>query len=203
METMTDYVVIKKQSSNIQPIEEIEPKNDKVAIFGTSKQFLERMHYRNNTKCVLAPEKAIMSEKSPTLFWASKGYSQTIVVQLIMTNLAALSEYSGVRNKITNFQLVELAEAIYERFLNYKVSELMLFFGMVRNGHFGDVGFTSFQPIRILEKIPAFFAYRNRILEREESRMSQAELERASLIASERKKKLEEKLNKLADGLRT
>lgn len=200
---MTGYTITRRPSSDIQPIEEIEPKNDKVAIFGTSRQFLQRMHHKNNTKCVLAPDKAIMSEKSPTLYWASKGYSQTTVVRLIMGNLVALSEYSGVRNKITDFQLVELAEAIYERFLNYKVSELMLFFGMVRNGHFGDVGFASFQPIRMLEKIPAFLAYRNRIIEREESRMSEEECQRAQEIATERKKKLEERLKKTADGLRT
>ena len=108
----------------------------------------------------------------PTLAELRTGYGDNIPVAWLIPQLYTLSEYSGCRDKLSEWQLMKCAESIIQEHYDLKVSELMLFFSRYCAGRYGHF-YGAVDPMLINEKLLAFRRERKDYLdkyEQEESR---------------------------------
>lgn len=73
----------------------------------------------------------------PTLAEINAAYGDTAAAQWLMIQLYAVSEYAGVKDKLTIGQAKTMAQLIAQDFYYLKISELMLFFRYLLNGTYG------------------------------------------------------------------
>lgn len=146
------------------------PKEERMLSFGTARDFGLRFAPANVGKCGLNPTASIVNKEAPTLFLMDRSYGQTVTTQWIMFFLVDLSEYSGLKNRITERQLTRLAEVLHQRFMHLKASEVMLFFSKLQSGEYGRIGYSTFDPFSITESIKSFLRYRSEIIYEHDSR---------------------------------
>lgn len=74
---------------------------------------------------------------APTLGTVSKAWGDNITESWLEMQLIDLSEFSGVKDKLSSFQLDSLAQVIIASWGHYKVTEMMLFFQQFKSGKYG------------------------------------------------------------------
>lgn len=72
-----------------------------------------------------------------------------------MIQLAELSEYAGVKEKLTTRQLTDTALLIQQMYGHFKVTELMLFFRQFKSGRYGRF-YGSVDPMLIMTALETF-----------------------------------------------
>lgn len=121
------------------------------AIFNPSEQLtLSRNHY----DCFFGsyPTLAALNH--------SPKYAPRVAERWLVVQLTNFSEYIGARNKLSDSALSECAARIAQNFFYLKVSEILLFFSMLKDQHFGDF-YGSVDPLKILSALRRdFLSYR-------------------------------------------
>lgn len=74
---------------------------------------------------------------APSLGVISKTWGENITEAWLEMQLIDLSEFSGVKDKLSTFQLDSISQVIMATWGYYKVSEMMLFFLQFKSGKYG------------------------------------------------------------------
>ena len=82
-----------------------------------------------------------------------------------MVQLQDLSEFSGVKDKISRKQLDQLSQIIRDKYYYLKVTELALFFYEYKAGTYGSF-YGAVDPIRITEALQKFMQHRSELIDR-------------------------------------
>lgn len=112
----------------------------------------------------------------PTLAEVRKEYGSKAPEVWLIPQLDNLSEYCGVKEKLSKQQLRQLAFTIATEFFYLKVSELMLFFHRFKSGRYGRF-YGSVDPLVITRALRDFIAERNNAIDIYEKEMKKKELE--------------------------
>lgn len=99
----------------------------------------------------------------PTLAQIKCSYKGNTPAMLVTAYLHSLSEYAGCKEKISEFQLKELASLIAAEWHFLKVSELALFFNDFKLGKYGKF-YGNFDPMAVTIAIRQFIIERNDFL---------------------------------------
>lgn len=92
----------------------------------------------------------------PTLAELDRIYFKGAASKWLIPQIQNISEFSGVKDKITEGQLEEIAYMIPLKYYYLKCSELMLFFFRLKYGDYGNF-YGSVDPVRIMELLGKFF----------------------------------------------
>ena len=106
----------------------------------------------------------------PTLNDVALAYGRTAPIQWLIAQLTNLSEFCGVKDKLTGDQTEELAWLLKGQYGYYKVTQFLVFFHDFKMGRFGKF-FGAVDPLVITSAIKEFDKERVRLiskLEREE-----------------------------------
>lgn len=79
----------------------------------------------------------LFTGKAPTLYDIQNAYSSETAEAWLGMQLMNLNEFANVGNKLTEFQLDDLAKCIAATFGHLKTTELMFFFHLFKCGKFG------------------------------------------------------------------
>ncbi len=101
-------------------------------------------------------------------------YGKGAAESWLMIQLNDLSEYSGVRLKLTTMQLEETARTILREYHYLKVTEIMLFLRKCKCGVYGKF-YGSVDPMVITSALRKFVAERGRAIDRIENARRAAE----------------------------
>jgi len=112
----------------------------------------------------------------PTLAEINTEYGRRTAKTWLIIQLYDLSEYCGVKEKLTGKPLEECAYVIATEFFHLKVSELMLFFHRFKSGKYGKF-YGSVDPLVICRSLREFVCERNNALDHYEKEERQKQLE--------------------------
>lgn len=101
----------------------------------------------------------------PTMALIRTTYGDNAPIMWLIAQLADLSVYSGVREKMTERQMEECARLIVENYPYLKITEMMLFFYRFKSWKYGSF-YGTIDPSRIMEALSLFSAERNNALNR-------------------------------------
>ena len=101
----------------------------------------------------------------PTMALMRTTYGDNVPVMWLIAQLADLSTYCGVREKMTERQMEECARLIVENYSYLKVTEILLFFHRFKSWKYGSF-YGTVDPSRILEALSLFRAERSDALNR-------------------------------------
>lgn len=105
---------------------------------------------------------------APSIRRVSIAYSENIAETWLEIQLKDLSDYAGCREKLSVAQMEEMARMITIRFGHLKLTELMMFFVLLKSGRFGKF-YGSIDPMMIMASLSEFMTIRaNKIDEIEE-----------------------------------
>lgn len=96
----------------------------------------------------------------PTLSQLRKDYGKNAPLAWLIPQLKDLSEFCGVKEKITVEQLQSLAKVITSEFGYLKTSEVMLFLHLMKSGRYGQF-YGAIDPMKITTALRTFLADRN------------------------------------------
>lgn len=130
---------------------------------------------------------------SPTLSMLKLAYGSTAAEIWLVPQLTSVSNYCGLKEKVTEEQLFELATIIATNYHWLKTDELMLFFARFKATEY-ERFFSYFDPQVILASLKQFLCERNRAFEKREQeiRMRRMEEDRKKAITYEQYLKLKE-----------
>lgn len=109
----------------------------------------------------------------PTLAEINREYGLNTSQAWLMPQLYNLSEYCGVKDKLTPGQYKELAFVIATQYYYLKISELMLFFHRFKAGYYG-VFYGNVDPLVITTSMLTFVKERNAEIAKEHERQRKA-----------------------------
>ena len=124
-----------------------------VARYGDREGFLKTFNPDKQDECLRNPELSYMGG-APTLGLVRKAFGSTAEAWLVI-QLAELSEYAGVKEKLTTRQLTDTALLIQQMYGHFKVTELMLFFRQFKSGRYGRF-YGSVDPMLIMTALETF-----------------------------------------------
>ena len=104
----------------------------------------------------------------PTLARLNKEYCNTASVQWLNIQIYNLNEYCGVKDKMTQQQILDCARTISGMYYYLKVSEFMLFFFRFKSGAYGKF-YGSVDPMVITDALNKFCKERNEANAKHES----------------------------------
>ena len=96
----------------------------------------------------------------PTLSQLRKNYGRNAPLAWLIPQLKDLSEFCGVKEKITVEQLQSLAKVITSEFGYLKTSEVMLFLHLMKSGRYGQF-YGAIDPMKITTALRTFLTDRN------------------------------------------
>ena len=163
---MKNYVPAKTISNKTRAIFEA---------YGSGESFLIRFNPDNGKAYTKDEEDAIMGTY-PCLSELNEAYGKNDVKTFIMIQVRALNEFVGTANRMSTMQIEKLAEAIYDDFYFFKVTEILLFFKYFRGGRFGRF-YGSVDPLFIMSCLWDFKRLRDEKISIFETRMNQAKRE--------------------------
>lgn len=131
----------------------------------------------------------------PTLSQLRKDYGKNAPLAWLIPQLKDLSEFCGVKDKITTEQLQSLAKVITSEFGYLKTSEVMLFLHLMKSGRYGQF-YGAIDPMKITTAIRTFLTDRNDYF----YRLEQKRRERKQDEARQGAVTYEEYQRMLADG---
>lgn len=100
----------------------------------------------------------------------------------LIPQLVDLSEYCGVRDKLTDSQLEDLAYIISHKYYFLKISEVMLFFFQFKSGQYGRF-YGTVDPLIITEALKDFCIERGKVIDRHDREEKQRLREQAAAEA--------------------
>lgn len=118
--------------------------------------FLNKYHVDKQSDFTSDPD-ACMFGNAPYLSQVNAAFRGLTAQEWLTYQLGNLSEFCGVKNKITPYQTEELANLIVQDFYYLKVTELMLFFRYFKSGRYGHF-FGSVDPQVIMSWLRDFCA---------------------------------------------
>lgn len=126
-------------------------------------------------------------------------YGSTAAEVWLVPQLTSVSTFCGLKEKVSEEQLFELATIIATNYHWLKVDELMLFFARFKATQY-ERFFSYFDPQTILASLKLFLAERNRAYDRcdQEIRMRKMDEDRKNAITHDQYLKLKEE-GKLTD----
>ena len=102
----------------------------------------------------------------PELSVLRRVYGDNAPVMWLIPQLKNLSEYCGVKEKMTTEMLMNCAQVIATDYYYLKISELMYFFHRFKGGHYGEF-YGAVDPLRITSALSVFVSReRNAIIDR-------------------------------------
>lgn len=122
---------------------------------------------------------------APSLGTLSKAWGENITEAWLEMQLIDLSEFSGVKDKLSTFQLDSISQVIMATWGYYKVSEMMLFFLQFKSGKYGKF-YGSVDSMVITEALREFDKERCQAIDRyvrEEEERQKQEQDAAAEIA--------------------
>ena len=154
-------------------------KTEIVAAYGERKDFLLSFN-PDMQKKYCSHEDICFFADVPTLAIINTVYGSNTATMFLVQQLFDLSEYTGVKGKLTGNALEGCANAIASKYYYLKVSEIMMFFKRFKEGRYG-VFYGSVDPLVIMQAIPQFLQERSmKIEEHIKSEREREELERQS-----------------------
>lgn len=105
---------------------------------------------------------------APTLVVMNHAYTDTAAEQWLVPQLIDLCAYCGVKEKLNERQLKQLACTIVTEHGDLKATEVMLFFYKFKAGRYGQF-YGSVDPIIIMQALKKFIKERDRMIEQKES----------------------------------
>lgn len=133
--------------------------------FGNRDNFMEVCGPSAQLQAGREPERAILSERSPSLVVMKKAYGDNFPVMWLMEQILELVVYSNSKGTLNDYQAEYLANTIVNEHRDLKASELLLFFYQLKSGKFGHF-YGIIDPMRITIALDEFCDERNRVMER-------------------------------------
>lgn len=109
-------------------------------------------------------------EDIPSIFHLAQAYDEDVAVKWVQLHLLHVNEFAGVKTKLSDMQLEELAIQIRLEFGYLNLFEFILFCARLRSGKYEDF-YSSVDPMRILKSLDAFCSDRREELSRERMRL--------------------------------
>ncbi len=135
--------------------------------FGTVDQILERFCPTAQQAITVANTEACFFADYPSLAKLRVGYGDKVPEMWLVPQLFDLSEYCGVKDKLSQRQLDDLASVIAGEFFFLKVSELLLFFRWFKSGRYGRF-YGNVDPLVITTALRDFCTERAEIIDKHE-----------------------------------
>lgn len=120
-------------------------------------------------------EKCIFGDY-PTLSMINDDYGTKASEMWLVVQLYDLSEFCGVKEKLSKEQLTELANLIAEDYSDMKISELMMFFRKIKKGEYGRF-YGNVDPLVIMIALRHFNEEINEIIHRRRRKIALEKLE--------------------------
>ena len=118
-----------------------------------------------------------LTGNAPTIRQLLYSYQIEQLQVWMMAQLHDLNEYVGVKNKMENVHIKELASMIIVKSQYLKASEILLFFHKLKAGDFGGF-FGTVDPQKVGEYLNAFKKWRSQELDKVNNKIAQEERER-------------------------
>lgn len=134
--------------------------------YGTIDDFMQRMN-PNMQLVVKESRHDFMVGEYPTLNNIATAYGKTAPIQWLLAQLVNLSEFCGVKDKLTGDQAEELAWLIAGEYSYYTVTQFLVFFHDFKMGRFGKL-FGVVDPLVITTAIKEFDKERVRLISKQE-----------------------------------
>lgn len=113
---------------------------------------------------------------APMLVVMNQAYHETAAEQWLIPQLIDLCAYCGVKEKLNERQLKQLACIIVTEYGELKATEVMLFFHKFKSGNYGQF-FGSVDPLIIMQALKKFLKERDRMIKQKESEAYRREQE--------------------------
>ncbi len=143
----------------------------------TAEDFLVRYNPDLQATAAANPVKCVMAD-TPTLADLKQCYGRNTAEVWLGTQLQSLSEFSGVRLKLTPRQTDEMASVFTTRYFYLKVTEYLLFFFRFKCGDYGRF-YGNVDPMLILAAFHTFLQERGNIIDKAEAEKRNRERERS------------------------
>ncbi len=134
---------------------------------------LDTFHIKNQMRFTADQERCYFGS-APTMGMTNTAYGKKTAQEWLTYQLADLSEFCGAKDKITAFQIEQLAEIIAEDYHWLKLTEIMLFFRKFKKGEYGRF-YGSVDPLIITTALREFLKDRNYAYFRQEQKEREAE----------------------------
>ena len=92
---------------------------------------------------------------APSLGVVRQAFGRNTAESWLEIQLQNLSEFAGVRNKLTDAQRQDLAAIMADSYGHYRLTEFMLFFQQLKRGEYGKF-YGTVDPMAIMEALAAF-----------------------------------------------
>lgn len=99
----------------------------------------------------------VYAGSAPTLGLVARTYGDKTMLAWLQIQLQELAGYSGVMVKLDLNKYQQLSELIAARYGALKVSELMHFFQLCKQGEYGKLFFGAVDPIAIMDALKQFY----------------------------------------------
>ena len=136
--------------------------------YGTIDDFMLAMSPSRQLK-VVDDRQSFMVGDFPTLNNIATAYGRTAPIQWLIAQIVNLSEFCGVKDKLTGDQCEELAWLIAGEYSYYTVTQFLTFFHDFKMGRFGKF-FGAVDPLVITTAIREFGKERVRLIAAQERR---------------------------------
>lgn len=113
----------------------------------------------------------------PAIVHLAQAYDENVAVRWIQDQLLEVNEFAGVKSKLSDMQLDELAIQIRLEYGHLNLFEFILFCARLRSGRYEDF-YGSVDPMRILKSLDAFCSDRRDEMWKEASEKEKKEKER-------------------------
>lgn len=144
------------------------------------------------------PERCVGPGIAPTLVEVAMAFGGTVPLQWLEWHISYLAEYSGCKQKLTKLQLQQLAEDINQDYWYLKLTELMWFFSLARRGRLGELGWNTFDPVRINQMLNCFVKdYRNPLIKKLMDEKMEEKIKNAAKNAIPMPTHIQEKMDRL------
>lgn len=117
------------------------------------------------------------SKNVPAIVHLAQAYDDNVAVRWIQDQLLQVNEFAGVKSKLSDMQLSELAIQIRLEYGHLNLFEFILFCARLRSGRYEDF-YGSVDPMRILKSLDAFCADRREEITREAQTKEKEEKDR-------------------------
>lgn len=114
----------------------------------------------------------------PLIRTLAEAYDEDFAVEWVRTQLFAVNTFAGVKSKLSDMQLGELAIQIRLEYGYLNLFEFILFCARLRSGKYEEF-YGSVDPMRILKSLDAFISDRNNELYKERIEQEKVEQMRA------------------------
>ena len=140
------------------------------------KAFLEHYNPDSQWRLCRDPEDCVTGDH-PTLAEVRKAYGENMSKAWLVPQLVDLSEFCGCRDKMNVRMLEQCAVVIDIEYPYLKITDIMLFLHRFKSGHYGRF-FGAVDPMLITSSLRRYLNDRAAIIERNEQRRRERELER-------------------------